>query len=146
MTWQLGLGNYLVRVRKKYCYITSPLDVNTCVVKVLCLFDQSASIKQQNTLFAPVPQEQHITIYWSDADAVSFKTVIASICCCCYCCKCLNVTVFKLLCSSTVLKVHGAGCLQWVCEQLQHCNGSRKEDVRLQTWLPGIPQGLRKTF
>lgn len=56
-----------------------------------------------------------------------------------------SLHVFKHLCCSTVFKVHGARCLQWVCEQLQHCDGSGKEDVRLQTWLPGIPQGLRKT-
>lgn len=55
-------------------------------------------------------------------------------------CKCVKTSVFI----STVFEVDGVGCLQRVCEQLQHCNGSGQEDVCLQTWLLGFPQGLRE--
>lgn len=54
---------------------------------------------------------------------------------------CVSVHVYVCV-PPSVFKVHGAGRLQRVCQQLQHCDGSGEEDVRLQTGLPGLPQGI----
>lgn len=59
---------------------------------------------------------------------------------------CMHKCCFKSSHFSTVFKVHGAGCLQRVCEQLQHCDGSGEKDLCFQTRLPGIPQGLTEFF
>lgn len=44
--------------------------------------------------------------------------------------------------AQSVFQIHGAGRLQRVRQQLQHCDGCGEEDVRLQTSLPGLPQGI----